>query len=204
MKLREILTMMWTYPYSIMHESRKKITIDFILLIRIHSFSCAIYVFHKAHPEAAFDTNMGGRDEANWGSLTYPKSHQNHSHAHSIISCTKFCHFLNVHRQRAMVMSGQTVDITTLFLSRLTSTKPLTVLSARSFISNWQLHFLNQWKGEYDHRKYFMCEVHALTNMTPLYLYVNLTGFMRIQTQSSAWESDTFSIRSNHAEYWIQ
>ena len=36
----------------------------------------------------------------------------------------------------------------------------LPVLSAHSFTSNWHLPFLNQRKGENDHRNYFMTKVH--------------------------------------------
>ena len=53
-------------------------------------------------------------------------------------------------------MLGRSVNLTTLFLGRLKPTKWLTVLSAHSFASNWQPPFLNQRKGENDHRKDFM------------------------------------------------
>ena len=36
----------------------------------------------------------------------------------------------------------------------------LPVLSAHSLASNWQLPFLNQRKGENDHRNYFMTKLH--------------------------------------------
>ena len=36
----------------------------------------------------------------------------------------------------------------------------LPVLSAHSFASNWQLPFLNQWKGENGCRNYFMTKLH--------------------------------------------
>ena len=32
---------------------------------------------------------------------------------------------------------------------------------AHSFAINWQLPFLNQWKGENDHRKHFMINLHG-------------------------------------------
>ena len=35
----------------------------------------------------------------------------------------------------------------------------LPVLSAHSFATNWQLPFLNQWKGENGHRNYFMTKL---------------------------------------------
>ena len=46
------------------------------------------------------------------------------------------------------------VYLNTFFLGRLS--KPLTSTCVNSFARNWQLPFLNQWKGENDHRKYFM------------------------------------------------
>ena len=36
----------------------------------------------------------------------------------------------------------------------------LPVLSAHSFTSNWQLPFLNQWKGENGHRNYFLTNLY--------------------------------------------
>ena len=46
----------------------------------------------------------------------------------------------------------------TFFLGRLSSLKWLT--STHSFTRNQQLPFLNEWKGENDHRKYFMVNLH--------------------------------------------
>ena len=40
------------------------------------------------------------------------------------------------------------------------SSKLITITCAYSFITNWQLPFLNEWKEENDHRKYFMIHLH--------------------------------------------
>ena len=37
---------------------------------------------------------------------------------------------------------------------------------AHSFARNWQMPFLNQWKGENDHRKYFMINLHERMLLT--------------------------------------
>ena len=51
-----------------------------------------------------------------------------------------------------MVMSGRSINLTTLFLDRLRIPEQLKpVQSAHSFASNWQLPFLNQRKEK---RKY--------------------------------------------------
>ena len=54
---------------------------------------------------------------------------------------------------------ARSVYLTTRLLGRLSH---LTVYQycAHSFARNWQLPFLNQWKGENDHRKYFMINPH--------------------------------------------
>ena len=51
------------------------------------------------------------------------------------------------------------VYLTTLLLGRFS---PLSVYKycAHSFARNWQLPFLNQWKEQNDHRKYFMVNLH--------------------------------------------
>ena len=48
------------------------------------------------------------------------------------------------------------VYLTTLFLGRLSLLSGLTSICAHSFTRNWQLPFLNQWRGKNDSRKYFM------------------------------------------------
>ena len=49
------------------------------------------------------------------------------------------------------------VYITTSVLGRLC---PLSDLPVQSFAINWQLTYLNQWRGEKDRRKYFMIKLH--------------------------------------------
>ena len=50
------------------------------------------------------------------------------------------------------------VYLSTLLLGRLSppSSQPVYQYCAYSFARNWQMPFLNQWKGENDRRKYFM------------------------------------------------
>ena len=61
--------------------------------------------------------------------------------------------------------------LTTLLLGKLSPLSGLPVLS-HSFTRNWQMPFLNQRKGENDHRKYFMINLHermlpAWSNLLP-------------------------------------
>ena len=53
------------------------------------------------------------------------------------------------------VRLGRSVNLTTLFLGRLKPIKRLTSTQC-TFFRNWQLPFMNQWKGENDRRKDFM------------------------------------------------
>ena len=48
------------------------------------------------------------------------------------------------------------VNLSTLFPAK----PPRQFTSVHSFVSNWQLPFLNQWKGENGRRNYFMTNLH--------------------------------------------
>ena len=50
--------------------------------------------------------------------------------------------------------------LTHTFTGQAQSSKRLTQYCAYSFARDWQLPFLNQQKGEYDYRKYFMINLH--------------------------------------------
>lgn len=62
--------------------------------------------------------------------------------------------------QPIKVMSSLSVKLLTLFLGRIIVPKQLTSTKCTYFASNWQMTFLNQCKGENDHRKYFMSNLH--------------------------------------------
>ena len=62
--------------------------------------------------------------------------------------------------QPIRVMSSWSVYLTTLFPGQVWSSKQLTCICEHSFARNWQLPFLDQQKGENDHRKYFMINLH--------------------------------------------
>ena len=59
-----------------------------------------------------------------------------------------------------VLQASQHVELVTLpnhnFTGQAQSSKRLTCTCAHSIARNWQLPFLNQWKGENDHIKYFM------------------------------------------------
>ena len=54
---------------------------------------------------------------------------------------------------------ARSVYLTTLLWAGLVL-KAVNQYCAHSFARNWQLPFLNQWKGENDHRKYFIINLH--------------------------------------------
>ena len=58
------------------------------------------------------------------------------------------------------VMWSQSVYLTTTFPGHALSSMWLTSTYAHSFILNWQLPFLNQWKVKNDRRKYLMINFH--------------------------------------------
>ena len=53
------------------------------------------------------------------------------------------------------------VYLTTHLLGMLSPLKAVNQYCAHSFARNWQLPFLNQWKGKNDRRKYFMINRHV-------------------------------------------
>ena len=64
-------------------------------------------------------------------------------------------------------MSSRTVYLTTLFLGKLSPRSGYTSAHAHSFARNWQLPFLNQWKGENERRKYFLINLHERMLQVP-------------------------------------
>ena len=54
----------------------------------------------------------------------------------------------------------RSVYLTTWLLGRLSPLSCWKQYCAHSFARNWQLPFLNQWKGENDRRKYFLINLH--------------------------------------------
>ena len=88
------------------------------------------------------------------------------------------------------------------FLAR-PSPKWLTSTCAHSFIRNWQLPFLNQQKGENDHRKYFMINLHE-TEQWPQWLswMRRPTGDQEVAGSTPAEVSNILSWRLI-AQYWL-